>query len=98
MMITIFLFAFCWQWTDDFYLKLFHPTEQPNLMYNLIPTRIDQVASLTTQYTQYARSDAGYMKAVQYGAGMLACTPLIILYLFCQRHLVQGIERSGIIG
>ena len=24
MMITVFLFAFCWQWTDDFYIRLFY--------------------------------------------------------------------------
>ena len=98
MMITIFLFAFCWQWTDDFYVSLFYPTEQPLLMNNLIPNRADQLPSLTTLYTQVARGSGAYFKAMQYGCGMLACLPLVILYLFCQRHLVQGIERSGIIG
>ena len=24
--------------------------------------------------------------------------PLIVMYLFCQRYLVEGIERSGIVG
>ena len=98
MMITVFLFAFCWQWTDDFYIPLFYPTEQPLLMNNLIPNRADQLPSLTTEYKSFARGSGAYFKAMQYGAGMLACAPLIILYLFCQRYLVQGIERSGIVG
>ena len=25
-------------------------------------------------------------------------TPLLVVYLFCQRYLVEGIERSGIVG
>ena len=29
---------------------------------------------------------------------VLFVLPLLILYLFCQRYLVQGIERSGIVG
>ena len=31
-------------------------------------------------------------------AVMVAIAPLIIMYLFCQRYLVEGIERSGIVG
>ena len=98
MMITIFLFAFCWQWTDDFYIPLFYPTSQPALMNNLIPSQASEFPSLTTLYSQIARGSGAYFKAMQYGCGMMACAPLIILYLFCQRYLVQGIERSGIIG
>ena len=97
MMITVFLFAFCWQWTDDFYIPLFFTgADKPTLMTylgNILP-----FPSLQTTYKQITHSSGAYIKAMQYGCGMLACTPLIILYLFCQRHLVQGIERSGIIG
>ena len=41
MMITVFLFAFCWQWTDDFYTTLFFTTGSK---FTLMP---DIVASLT---------------------------------------------------
>ena len=39
-----------------------------------------------------------YSQAVMYACGLMACTPLVVLYLFCQRYLVQGIERSGLVG
>ena len=97
MMITVFLFSFCWQWTDDFYIPLFFTgADKPALMTylgNVLP-----FPSLKATLSQIARNNPAYTKAMQYGCGMMACTPLIILYLFCQRHLVQGIERSGIIG
>ena len=29
---------------------------------------------------------------------LLVLVPLIIVYLLCQRYLIEGIERSGIVG
>jgi ABC-type glycerol-3-phosphate transport system permease component len=39
-----------------------------------------------------------YQNVIQNTGGMLIIAPLIILYLFCQKYLVQGIERSGLVG
>ena len=39
-----------------------------------------------------------YEPVITNTAAMMAIAPLIILYLFCQRYLVQGIERSGLVG
>lgn len=36
MLITVFLFSFCWQWTDDFYTSLFFPSETTNMLVNLV--------------------------------------------------------------
>ena len=96
MLITVFLFAFCWQWTDDFYLPLFYTTSSPPFMNYL--GLILPPASLAYDYTHVTGSSGAYKKAMQYGCGIMACGPLIVLYLFCQRYLVQGIERSGIVG
>ena len=96
MMITVFLFAFCWQWTDDFYIPMFYLSKQPALMSYL--TKELPLASLKSVYTNITQSSGAYLKAMEYGCGMMVCTPLIILYLFCQKQLVQGIERSGIVG
>lgn len=97
MMITVFLFAFCWQWTDDFYIPLFFPETQPEYLMTYI-SRSLPLASLQTSFVQVTGSSALYRKAMEYGCGLMACSPLVILYLFCQRYLVQGIERSGIVG
>ncbi|MBE6555768.1 MAG: carbohydrate ABC transporter permease [Ruminococcaceae bacterium] len=97
MMITVFLFAFCWQWTDDFYIPLFFTGDQPSLMTYI--ARFGEIPkSLTVLYTNVTHSSGDYKKAIEYGCGLMACAPLIILYLFCQKFLVQGIERSGITG
>ena len=90
MMITVFMFAFCWQWTDNFYTELFYTTSGDILL----PDIIKVPKSLDTNYA----GQALYTAAIRNTCGILILFPLIILYLFGQRYIVQGIERSGITG
>ena len=88
MMITVFLFAFCWQWTDDFYTSLFFNSTNVNLLVNMV----NIPSSLQTQYA----GQGLYYSAIRNTCGLLIILPLVVLYSFCQRFLVQGIEHSGI--
>ena len=91
MMVTIFLFAFCWQWTDNFYTELFFSNAKKLV---LMPDIVQIPSSLVTTY-------AGknlYESAIRNTCGLMIIAPLVILYLFCQKFLVQGIERSGLVG
>ena len=90
MMITVFLFAFCWQWTDDFYTNLFYTQAKMKLM----PTVVNIPNSLFSA-TQYAGQNM-YESAIYNTCGIMIIAPLVVLYAFCQRFLVQGIERSGL--
>ena len=94
MMITIFLFAFSWQWTDDFYTstQLFFPVGVDKMI--LMPDIVDIPASLEMNYAGQSLFDT----AIRNTAGIMIILPLVIVYLFCQKYLVQGIERSGIVG
>ncbi len=88
MMITVFLFSFSWQWTDDFYTTLFFTSDKTALMPNI-------VAIPKTLSTDYAGREL-YEAAIRNTCGIMIIAPLIIMYLFCQKYLVQGIERSGL--
>ncbi|MBR5539463.1 MAG: carbohydrate ABC transporter permease [Clostridia bacterium] len=90
MMITIFLFSFAWQWTDDFYTNMFIATNKITLM----PDIVDIPKSLETTYA----GQSLYYAAINNTCGIMIILPLVILYLFCQKYRVQGIERSGIVG
>ncbi|MFA5561665.1 MAG: carbohydrate ABC transporter permease [Eubacteriales bacterium] len=93
MMITIFLFAFSWQWTDSFYSELFFAGAVNKTW--LLPDIISTIPpSLETGYA----GKAMYYSAIRNTGGILIILPLLIIYLFCQRYLVQGIERSGLVG
>lgn len=88
MMVTVFLFAFCWQWTDTFYTGLFFTDDE----IQLLPKIVGIPASLETDYP----GQNMYYSAIKNTCGICIIAPLVILYLFCQKFLVQGIERSGL--
>ncbi|MBP3376793.1 MAG: carbohydrate ABC transporter permease [Clostridia bacterium] len=90
MMITVFLFSFCWQWTDTFYTSMFFTNmkEAPLMLSQItgIPKSLD---------TEYAGQTL-YETAIRNTCGIMIIAPLVILYVFLQRYLVEGIERSGL--
>ena len=90
MMITVFLFSFCWQWTDTFYTTMFfsNTKEAPLMLSQIIgiPKSLD---------TQYAGQNL-YETAIRNTCGIMIIAPLVVLYVFLQRYLVEGIERSGL--
>jgi len=90
MMITVFMFAFSWQWTDNFYTDLFYTTSGPTLMPDIVTVPLSLVTS----------SAASNMvtTAVYNTCGILILAPLLIMYIFLQKYIIQGIERSGITG
>ncbi len=90
MMITVFMFSFCWQWTDNFYTEMFYTTTGDLLLPDIVkvPKSLD---------TNYAAKEM-FTSAIRNTAGILIVAPLIVLYLFGQKYIVQGIERSGITG
>ena len=92
MMITIFLFSFSWQWTDEFYTTIFFRSTVDKIY--LMPDIVNIPKILETDYA----GQTLYYNVIRNTGGMMVIAPLIILYLFCQRYLVQGIERSGLVG
>ncbi len=88
MMVTVFMFSFCWQWTDNFYDSVFYTTAGPKMLPDIvkIPKSLD---------TLYAGGDL-YKTAITNTAGIMIIAPLLVLYLFGQKYIVQGIESSGL--
>ena len=95
MMITVFLFSFSWQWTDIFYASstMFFPDSAtaPYMLTTDIGFKIP--ASLTGLVPN---NTVKWETAVKSTGGLMIIAPLVIMYLFCQKYLVQGIERSGL--
>ncbi len=95
MMITVFLFAFSWQWTDDFYtggaMFFVDKFEAPYLLINFIEEDIPK-----SLVDKNFKGQEAYNGVVRNTAGLMVIAPLVVMYLFCQKYLVQGIERSGL--
>lgn len=87
MMVTVFLLSFCWQWTDTFYTNLFLKSDA------VLSTAIFSISGIQQQ-----GSGNFYETVIINTAVILAILPLVILYLFGQKKLIAGIERSGVTG
>ena len=85
MIITVFLFSFCWQWTDTSYSTLYLIDKKifANAIYN-VKVRIG--VSVDDTSTFIARC----------AASVLIMIPLIILFTFCQKYFVKSISRTGL--
>lgn len=87
MLIVIFALSFAWQYTDTFYADLLLPDVEllPNMVQLLSQVKLES----SEYYLNYVRSNT---------AQILAIVPLLTLYCFMQRKIIQGIERSGLVG
>ena len=81
--LTVFLLAFCWQWTDTNFSAIFMTTRMT--VVNAIP----RLMLLEGQ-------DIIFMSAMSNIATLVVLLPIVLIYLVAQRSFVQGIERSGI--
>ena len=94
MLITIFTFAFAWQWTDTFYTSMFF--SRTKTLSNMLSRGF---AGMNVEGHLTALS-AGQPLTIALGGtySLMVIIPLVIVYIFTQRFLTQGIERSGIVG
>lgn len=90
MMITVFLFAFCWQWTDSFYASMFFTNP------NKAPLVLSKIVEVPTEAQMVYAGQNLYETAYKNTCGIMIILPLVIMYVFLQRYLVEGIERSGL--
>lgn len=88
MMITVFMFAFSWQWTDTFYSGIFFSN------FKVLANTIFTMSSATA-----GSIGATYSASMFLHTGVLmAIAPLILIYVVAQRWIIGGIERSGLVG
>jgi len=97
MMVTVFLFGFVWQWTDSFYTSLYLNNTK------VISSALSSLAvGVYKEYEGFGGSmnfiSPGFVSMMNNTGTILSIIPLILLYLFCQKSFVEGIERSGIVG
>jgi len=96
-MVTIFLFSFVWQWTDNFYAPLF--LRELSVFANTL-------SGLSTTIAQLHYWEVGTFAIMSPAVGsmynnvgsLMVIIPLIVVYLVAQRHFIQSVERAGIVG
>ena len=99
MLVTVFIFAFAWQWTDDFYIR------SNGVIFSVgYFDKADSMQFLSTiarkipKALEQSPANPLYNGAIWGTSSILIVLPLLIAYIFLQNKIVQGIERSGIVG
>jgi multiple sugar transport system permease protein len=97
MVTSCFLFAFVWQWTDDFYAKLF---------FRGVPMLAGAVSNLGERYVGYLANTLNVLGSappehisILTSAGtLMTIGPILLVYLVAQRGFVESVSKSGIKG
>ena len=96
MLVTVFIFSFAWQWTDNFYTSIFF---EPGYWDKEGAVQfMSSITGVPASLKASTKNLEAYASAITGTATILIALPLIIAYLFVQNFIVQGIERSGIVG
>lgn len=93
--VTVTLFSFVWHWNDYYYSAMLYTGKLKALvpMMEAINTNLggEMAAGGTT-------NDVLSLRGIISSAGILTIIVPLVLYLFLQRHFVESIERTGIVG
>lgn len=93
--ITVTLFSFVWHWNDYYASTMLYNTE----IKALVPMLKATMGALLTSMGNGGNSGAALSaRGVLGAAGMLAVVVPMLFYILLQRHFVESIERTGIVG
>jgi multiple sugar transport system permease protein len=87
--ITVFLFSLVWHWNDTYLTGVLYPS------LNTMSTVISVVKE-STDYTYYAGNSYNILQ-VKMASCLLLIAPVLIVYIFTQKHFTESIERTGIV-
>lgn len=88
---TCFMFIFVWKWTDPTYSEVFFPDTE--FIWTKLAT-IDHKFEVTAAL----RNDRYYRAILKNASVVLFITPLVVLFMFTKRFLVESIETTGLVG
>lgn len=89
MAVTVFLFGFCWMWSDTVYSSQF---------YSNIKLFANQVATVAWVDSAGILYNTRLSSVMVNTSVLLSMLPLLLIYLVLQKSFVEGIARSGIVG
>lgn len=89
--ITCTVFSLVWQYNDSFYPGLFsmNPKYMMSMKLNSLRTTIEYIEKI---------QDAAISQTYVYAGVIMALVPMVVIYLLLQKHFIEGVERSGIVG
>lgn len=95
IILTVFLFSFVWNWNESFLTNVFLQSKVTLLPQQL--TRFEsEFANMVEKQNEL--EEMRMNESFKMAATFISMIPLFIMYIFAQRHFIEGIERTGITG
>ena len=95
MITSCFLFSFVWQWTDNFYSRMFLKSD-----FAILSNKLTGLAGALDSYLDVRgiaqKATTAYSNAMIGTGTLLMIIPLIIVYLFAQKGFVESLSQTGI--
>ena len=92
---SCFLFSFVWQWTDNFYSKMF--LGNISLLAKELAVVADRMDAWVVNTLKIpGGASVGYTNCIVSTGTLMVIVPLLILYIFAQKGFVESISSSGI--
>lgn len=89
---TSFLLSFVWKWTDTTYTGIFQIGKE------YLWTKMSSFDMLISVSGSDITNDYYYQAMLQNAAIVLYIVPLLVLFMFTKRFLVESIETTGLVG
>lgn len=95
ILVSCFLFAFVWQWTDTFYTRMFiRDASLP-----LLSLKLSGISDALNKYMEATRgygATIGHRQQFMSTGTLMVIAPLLVLYLFAQKGFVESISSTGL--
>lgn len=98
IIVTVVLFSLVWQYNDIVYSQLFLTTER---VLSMQYVNLGRFTASVLEYLGFAAGDVQvglYAPLVRSAGALMILAPLLIMFLILQKHFVESVERSGIVG
>ncbi|MCL2036180.1 MAG: carbohydrate ABC transporter permease [Oscillospiraceae bacterium] len=96
--LTVFIFSVVWYWNDSYITGMLLGQESATISTAIQGENLWRtVAFYFHRTTEGVGGSTDYLVYLQAGC-LMAIAPILIMYIFLQKHFVEGVERSGIVG
>ncbi len=91
--VMCFILSFVWQWNDTMYVNYFYP------QIDTLSQKMENMKFIVSDFLGGWGTRGSTEAQLLMSVGIFLCVlPIIIMFVFCQRFFVQGVERSGLVG
>ena len=96
ILVSCFLFAFVWQWTDVFYTRLFLPTANTHYLSIRLSGLAESLRTYASTRMGISAPPVGFVMQIISTGVLIVIAPLLLLYLFAQRWFIESISATGL--